>query len=121
MNFVFEYRRVVIGWEGFGLESFRNNTSLSLSIYYIFDYFQKDLSMNYFYSNSTLRHSNTRFTPLKLTYIVSVCADTCLYVCKYTHVIPEEFEAESFPHKYNPTYSNAKSTLLNLIYIISSK
>jgi len=29
MDLAFEYRRVVFEWDGFGLESFRNDTSLS--------------------------------------------------------------------------------------------
>jgi len=33
MNLIFECRRVLLEWKGFGLESFRNDTSLSLYIY----------------------------------------------------------------------------------------
>jgi len=33
VDLVLEYRRVVFEWEGFGLESFRKDTSLSLYIY----------------------------------------------------------------------------------------
>ena len=33
MNLAIERRRVVFEWEGLGLESFRNDTSLSLSVY----------------------------------------------------------------------------------------
>jgi len=39
---------------------------------------------------------------------------------KTISVSPEGFEAESFPLKYNPRYSNTRSTSLKLIYIISS-
>ena len=60
MDLAFGCRRVVFGWEGFGLEFFQN--------------------------------------------------DTCLSLYTYTHtcVIPEGFEVEFFPPKYNPTTSECK-------------
>ena len=42
MDLVFECRRVVFEWEGFGLESFQNDTSLSPYIHmYIYIYVSK--------------------------------------------------------------------------------
>ena len=59
---------LVFECEGFSLESFPNDTSLHTRILVSF---QKDLRLNLSHSNSTLRYSNTRSTPLKLIYVIS--------------------------------------------------
>ena len=118
IDLAFGCHKVVFEWEGFSLESFRNDTSLYIYIY-PFSY-PRLLSAPRLIPCGICTLPRVNRGNKFLSGICPLRDSKYLCLCVYTRAISEGFEIESFPLKYNLRHPNARSIPLKLIYIISN-